>query len=68
MSEVFKRCKGIGPVPAEWMLVAECPGYYEGLKGIPLVGKTGDEVNRYLDGVNLPTRSEERRVGKECRL
>ena len=54
----FKRCRGVGPTPCDWMLVAECPGYYEGLKGVPLVGKTGDEVNRYLDGANLPSRHE----------
>src|SRR5712692_2744883 len=52
------RCAGVGPTPCDWMIVAECPGWQEALKGVPLVGKTGDEVNYYLDGDGLPERQD----------
>ena len=40
------------------MLIGEAPGYYEDQKGEPFVGKAGQLLDK---------RSEERRVGKECR-
>ena len=40
------------------MLVSDYPGRMEHQQGLPLVGKTGDEVNRRLDGVKLPVRAD----------
>lgn len=40
------------------MLVTDYPGWEEDAKGIPLVGKTGKEVTRYLNGKELPRREE----------
>src|SRR5574341_1159394 len=36
------------------MGVAEAPGWQEDQAGIPLVGKTGDLVRTYFDGLQLP--------------
>lgn len=52
------RVRGSGPTPSEWMMVSDYPGQKEDQLGVSLVGKTGEEVNRHLDGVNLPPRSE----------
>lgn len=52
------RCKGVGPAPCDYFLCAECPGWQEDRVGLPLVGKTGDEVDRLLDACGLPPRSE----------
>jgi len=52
------RCRGVGPAPCEWMVVAEGPGPEEDRKGIPLVGKTGKEFDRYFNGDRLPERRE----------
>ncbi len=52
------RVRGIGPTPCEWMMISDYPGKNEDRQGIPLVGKTGDEVNRHLNGVDLPPRDE----------
>lgn len=52
------RVRGVGPRPCAHMLVAEKPGLEEGRKGVPLVGKTGRELDRYLDGIDLPCRED----------
>ena len=52
------RVKGIGPRPCRFMIVGEGPGVEEDRKGIPFVGKTGRELDRFLDGIGLPRRSE----------
>ena len=50
--------KGEGPVPCEFVLVGEGPGYQEAEKHRFFVGKTGQELTRYLDGVHLPRRPD----------
>lgn len=52
------RIRGTGPVPNDFMLVSDWPGEKEDRLGVSLVGKTGDEVNRHLDGIDLPHRSD----------
>lgn len=49
---------GIGPCPCDLMMVGEGPGFAEDRSGRPFVGKPGAEIDRYLDGVELPTRRE----------
>ncbi len=53
-----KRVAGIGPAPCEWMFVGEGPGFHEDRAGKPFVGKTGEELDRYLNGVDLPVRGD----------
>lgn len=49
MTSQGKRVLGIGPKPADVMLVGEAPGLHESNTGIPFVGKAGDELNgQYL--------------------
>src|ERR1700687_2689447 len=50
--------KGVGPVPCEFMVVGEGPGYNEDKCGRPFVGKTGDEIDRLLEANDLPSRAE----------
>lgn len=50
------RVKGFGPKPCEIMFVGEGPGWQEDKAGKPFVGKTGDEIDRYCNGSDLPTR------------
>jgi uracil-DNA glycosylase family 4 len=45
---------GCGPLPSEWVVVGEGPGKDEDRKGEPFVGKTGDEMRRYMDGESMP--------------
>jgi uracil-DNA glycosylase family 4 len=52
------RVDGLGPVPCEFMFVGEGPGYWEDRRGEPFVGKTGEELDRYLDGSSLPSRED----------
>ena len=52
------RVEGEGPANAKCMVVGEGPGWEEDLSGSPFVGKTGKELNRFFDGVNLPHRRE----------
>ena len=52
------RVRGVGPVPCDYAMISDYPGKTEARTGISLTGKTGDEVNRHLDGVDLPLRSE----------
>ena len=47
-----------GPSPSDFFMLSDYPGRVESSKGYPLLGKTGDEVNRYLDGQKLPARRE----------
>lgn len=53
---------GTGPQPCPYLLVSDYPGKVEAQTGEPLTGRTGDEVNRRLDGVKLPVREEWRIV------
>lgn len=38
---------GHGPTPATLMFVAEAPGKNEDIKGVPMVGQSGDELDKY---------------------
>jgi uracil-DNA glycosylase family 4 len=49
----FRPVSGEGPLPAELMLVGERPGIDEDIQGRPFVGLSGQELNRYMDSVNL---------------
>ena len=49
---------GKGPVPCEFMLVGSQPGFEEDRAGVPFVGKTGQELDRFLDGDRLPSREQ----------
>src|SRR3990167_982222 len=53
-----RRVHGVGPVPCEFMVVGEGPGWEEDRAGRPFVGKTGQELERHLDGYNLPLRED----------
>ena len=53
-----RRVHGEGPIPCPLMAIGECPGWEEAKASRPFVGKTGKELDRYLDGVNLPARRE----------
>ena len=52
------RVRGEGPVPCTVMLVGESPGWEEDRHGRPFVGKTGKELNTWLDGDRLPARED----------
>src|ERR1035437_9489656 len=52
------RVHGVGSTTTRLLICGESPGYYESKSGTPFVGKTGDELNRYLDGETLPARSD----------
>lgn len=52
------RVDGVGPAPCDICVVGEGPGYAEDRTGKPFVGKTGDELDRFLDGQALPTRRQ----------
>lgn len=53
---VGRRVKGEGPVPCRFMIIGEWPDRDESRSGRVFVGKPGQEVDRYLDGVRLPNR------------
>lgn len=53
---VGRRVRGEGPLPCEYMVIGEWPGKDEAKSGRVFCGKTGREVDRYLDGVRLPAR------------
>lgn len=50
--------KGEGPAPCPYMVVGESPGANEAWKNRPFVGKTGELLDSYLDGTDLPHRSD----------
>lgn len=52
------RIHGTGPIPNALMIMADYPGRKEHELGVSLVGKTGDEVTRRLNGDRLPRRSD----------
>lgn len=52
------RVHGCGPTPCLFMIVGEGPGWEEAKRGIPFVGRTGKELDTYLDGYRLPARED----------
>lgn len=50
----MSRVKGFGPLPCDFFVCGEKPGWQEHAKGIPLVGKTGAETKRFFNGRDLP--------------
>jgi len=50
--------RGVGPIPCDYLLCGTTPGRDEDRAGQPFVGKTGQELNRHLDGDRLPARSQ----------
>lgn len=52
------RVVGEGPIPCDVMLIGEYPGQQEVDCGRPFVGKTGKELNRFLDGHTAPHRHD----------
>lgn len=53
-----RRIHGEGPSPCHFMFVGEGPGWQEDKEGRPFIGKTGEELNRFLDGGKLPLRKQ----------
>ena len=49
---------GRGPIPCEFMLVGSQPGHEEDRTGVVFSGKTGQELDRFLDGDRLPSRDQ----------
>lgn len=47
---------GDGPMPCRVMIVSEMPGTDEISRGRPMVGRAGQELERYMDGDRLPFR------------
>lgn len=45
---------GEGPTPCAYMFIGEYPGVEEVRVGRPFVGKSGQELRRYLNGYSLP--------------
>lgn len=54
----MRRINGIGKTPNEFMLVGPYPGHTEERTGVPFTGRVGEELDRYLDGNDLPTRDD----------
>lgn len=52
------RVNGQGPLDATLMLIGEAPGADEDRTGLPFQGKSGRELNRFLNGYQLPHRDE----------
>ena len=50
------RVRGVGPVPCTTTIVGPYPGYEEDRTGVPFSGRSGQELERLLDGANLPDR------------
>lgn len=55
---VGRRLRGEGPCPNGFMIIREHPGKDEARSGRPFSGKTGGELQRFLDGVRLPAFQE----------
>jgi uracil-DNA glycosylase family 4 len=49
---------GAGPVPCEFAIVGPYVGRVEDRTGIPFSGDSGDELDRYLNGRELPLRDD----------
>lgn len=47
------RVPGEGPKPANVVLVGEAPGFWESQEGRPFVGKSGQELTRYLERAHI---------------
>lgn len=52
------RVRATGPVPCDLALVGPYPGHFEDRTGLPFQGKAGEELDRYLNGVDLPERDD----------
>jgi uracil-DNA glycosylase family 4 len=52
------RVQGEGPADATVVFVGEAPGVDEERTGRPFVGKAGRELDRFLNGYDLPSRDE----------
>ena len=55
---MLKPIDGEGPVPCEFLVCGEGPGWEEDRAGQVFQGKTGREVNRYFNGMDLPHRAD----------
>lgn len=53
---VGRRIKGEGPAHATLMVINEYPGRAEALSGRPFSGPVGKELERFFNGVGLPSR------------
>lgn len=53
-----RRIHGEGPIPCQWMIVRDSPGREEARSGKPFAGRSGQEFDRWFDGVRLPARGE----------
>lgn len=52
-----QRVKGIGPVPANILILGEGPGRSESIRGIPFVGRSGEQLNAALNRAYLDRHS-----------
>ena len=53
-----RRIHGEGPQPCSLMIIGSQPGWNEERAGRVFVGKTGEELDRFLDGKVLPARRD----------
>ena len=49
-----RRVGGIGPMPADVMILSDYPGFDEIRTGVPFSGRTGRELKRWCNGYELP--------------
>lgn len=54
----FKTVRGCGPCPTDLAIVGIKPGYKEGREGKPFVGRSGEELDFYLEINDLPRKSQ----------
>lgn len=54
----MRKVDGWGKKPCEFLVCGEGPGFDEDRTGRPFSGRSGQELDRFLDGVDLPTRDE----------
>lgn len=50
--------RGVGPKPCRIAIVGPYPGWQEDRTGVPFSGRSGDELERLLEGAKLPTREK----------
>lgn len=50
--------RGVGRTPNDYMLVGPYPGFHEDRSGVPFTGKVGEELDRFLNGADLPERDD----------